>query len=350
MSDMENFHLARNDFDACTRNTFKNLWQDGEVFADVTLACRDKQLKAHKVILSACSPFFRQVLTSNPHPHPLVYLKGISGPDLDAIVGFIYQGETNVTEEQLDSFLSSAQELQVAGLRMAGGSEKGRSKADLTVVVAHEEDLPGQQVQSNEDLVGADELAAVVRGADNKFHCPKCDFASTYKHNITRHMASKTVHPDPHGHEVGQQEGRLTMETPNEESKEGAMADDEVTASQEESAAGVSKVVCEECDFSTVLKRNLRRHVQRVHTKKEEISDSVISADIKGEKLVEEGNSIEANILVYTCDSCENTSRNKWDMSRHILRVHKEMKYLCDNCDFKSSKTSKLREHNQNSH
>ena len=49
MSDMENFHLARNDFDACTRNTFKNLWQDGEVFADVTLACRDKQLKAHKV-------------------------------------------------------------------------------------------------------------------------------------------------------------------------------------------------------------------------------------------------------------------------------------------------------------
>ena len=233
---------------------------------------------------------------------------------------------------------------------MAGGSEKGRSKADLSVVVDHEEDLPGQQVQSNEDLVGVDELAAVVRGADNKFHCPKCDFASTYKHNITRHMASKTVHPDPHGHEVGQQEGRLTMETPNEESKEGAMADDEVTASQEESAAGVSKVVCEECDFSTVLKRNLRRHVQRVHTKKEEISDSVISADIKGEKLVEDGNSIEANILVYTCDSCENTSRNKWDMSRHILRVHKEMKYLCDNCDFKSSKTSKLREHNQNSH
>ena len=81
------------------------------------------------MILSACSPFFRKILISNPHPHPLVYLKGISGPDLDAIVGFIYQvrcpsllkalifyymqGETNVTEQQLDSFLSSAQELQV---------------------------------------------------------------------------------------------------------------------------------------------------------------------------------------------------------------------------------------------
>ena len=51
MSDIENFHLARNDFDACTRNTFKNLLEDGEVFADVTLACAEKQLKAHKVFV-----------------------------------------------------------------------------------------------------------------------------------------------------------------------------------------------------------------------------------------------------------------------------------------------------------
>ena len=46
---------------------------------------------ANQVILSACSPFFRRLLISNPHPHPLIYLKGISGPDLEAIVGFIYQ-------------------------------------------------------------------------------------------------------------------------------------------------------------------------------------------------------------------------------------------------------------------
>ena len=54
MSDIENFHLARNDFDACTRNTFKNLLEDGEVFADVTLACAEKQLKAHKVFEACC--------------------------------------------------------------------------------------------------------------------------------------------------------------------------------------------------------------------------------------------------------------------------------------------------------
>ena len=50
MAELENFHLARNDFEQCTRNTFKNLLQEGQDFADVTLACgAETQLKAHKV-------------------------------------------------------------------------------------------------------------------------------------------------------------------------------------------------------------------------------------------------------------------------------------------------------------
>lgn len=349
MSDMENFHLARNDFDACTRNTFKNLWQDGEVFADVTLACRDKQLKAHKVILSACSPFFRQVLTSNPHPHPLVYLKGISGPDLEAIVGFIYQGETNVTEEQLDSFLSSAQELQVAGLRMAGGSDKGQKleEAPVPSLPAEASELPLE----NSDEVASEQ--ALVKGADDKFHCPKCDFASTYKHNILRHLASKNMHPAVQSEQKVQQESNSTMDE-SRESGDSSMVEEAAAKEESVDSEEVVKEQCVECDFSTVHKKNLRRHVQRVHTSKGQIIEPVVTvADMKQEKLVEEEadeGKEDSGILTYTCDKCETTSRNKWDMSRHILRVHKEMKYLCDVCDFKSSKTSRLREHNQKNH
>ena len=58
MPELENFHLARNDFEQCTRNTFRNLLQDGQEFADVTLACgADTQLKAHKVAQHTCWPF-----------------------------------------------------------------------------------------------------------------------------------------------------------------------------------------------------------------------------------------------------------------------------------------------------
>jgi len=355
MSDIENFHLARNDFDACTRNTFKNLLEDGEVFADVTLACAEKQLKAHKVILSACSPFFRHLLIGNPHPHPLIYLKGISGADLEAIVGFIYQGETNVSEQQLDSFLSSAQELQVAGLRMAGagGGDKGR-KLEETLMPS----LPAEAIElplgRSSDEVASEQ--AVVKGADDKFHCPKCDFASTYKQNILRHLASKNMHPADQSEERVLHEGSFIMDQ-TRESVGSSIADEEMAASKEETMDAEEEVKehCEECDFSTVHKKNLKRHVQRVHTRKEQlIIEPMTEADVKQEKLVEEEVDEEgkedSGILTYTCDKCETTSRNKWDMSRHILRVHKEMKYLCDICDFKTSKTSRLREHNQKNH
>ena len=76
--DPENYQLTRNDFELCTKNAFKNLLGE-EDFSDVTLACSDnKQVKAHKVILGACSPFFKEILLRNPHQHPLIYLKGIS--------------------------------------------------------------------------------------------------------------------------------------------------------------------------------------------------------------------------------------------------------------------------------
>ena len=242
---------------------------------------------------------------------------------------------------------------------MAGGGDKGRKLEEVPVpslpAAAADPELP----PGSSDEGGSEQ--AVVKGADDKFHCPKCDFASTYKQNILRHLASKNMHPaaDQGGEEKVQQERSLTMMDESRESVGSSMADDEemAAATKEETmdAEVVVKEHCEECDFSTVHKKNLRRHVQRVHTSKEQQTtvEPMTVADVKQEKLVEEEDDEgkeDSSILTYTCDKCETTSRNKWDMSRHILRVHKEMKYLCDICDFKSSKTSKLREHNQKNH
>ena len=101
MADSEHFNLAWNQFENCAGLTFKNLLSD-EDFADVTLACEgDKQLKAHKVILSSCSPFFRKVLIKNKHQHPLLYLKGVKFTDLQLIVKFIYLGQIEIGKSLL---------------------------------------------------------------------------------------------------------------------------------------------------------------------------------------------------------------------------------------------------------
>ena len=89
----DNYSLKWQNFHQSLASTFKDLRTDDE-FLDVTIACDvDQQIQAHKVIISACSPFFRSVLRTHPHQHPLLYMRGVSFTDLQSVLTFMYQGE-----------------------------------------------------------------------------------------------------------------------------------------------------------------------------------------------------------------------------------------------------------------
>merc|ERR1712183_696896 len=111
----EKFCLRWNDFESNISVAFRELRDDKDFF-DVTLACDDEQIQSHKMILSACSPFFRNILRRNPHQHPLIYLKGVKYTDLQSVLNFMYHGEVNVAQEELNSFLAVAEDLRVKGL------------------------------------------------------------------------------------------------------------------------------------------------------------------------------------------------------------------------------------------
>ena len=118
----EKLCLQWNDFKDNVRNAFGSLREDNN-FADVTLACEDgQQVEAHKVILATSSPFFKKLLERNKHPHPLIYMRGTRSSNLLAILDFLYRGEANVFQDDLDSFLAIAEELQLEGLM--GNSEE----------------------------------------------------------------------------------------------------------------------------------------------------------------------------------------------------------------------------------
>ena len=92
----------------------------------MTLVCEDgQQLEAHKVILAFSSPFFQKILQNSKHPHPLIYLRGFRSKDLLSILDFLYFGEANVYQEDLDSFLAIAEEIQLKGLT-------GQTQSDTT--------------------------------------------------------------------------------------------------------------------------------------------------------------------------------------------------------------------------
>ena len=122
MGSSDKLLLQWNDFKENITSSFRELRGDRE-FTDVTLACEDgSQIEAHKVVLVSTSPFFMELLKRNRHPHPLLYMRGLRSEDLMAILDFLYQGEANVCQENLDSFLALAEELKLKGL--TGNTEK----------------------------------------------------------------------------------------------------------------------------------------------------------------------------------------------------------------------------------
>ena len=127
----EKICLKLNDFQNNVYSVFASLRQDRD-FADVTLACEDgQQIDAHKVILAASSPVFQSMLKRNKHPNPLIYMRGLTSEDLRTIIDFMYFGEANIFQENLESFLAIAEDLKLTGLTgLTGSTEVFGKKTD----------------------------------------------------------------------------------------------------------------------------------------------------------------------------------------------------------------------------
>ncbi|XP_022129478.1 protein tramtrack, beta isoform [Pieris rapae] len=120
----DQFSLRWNDFHANLALSFQALL-DGEDLVDVTLAADGQYVHAHKLILSVCSPYFKELFKMNPCEHPIVILKDVSYHELKQLLQFMYKGEVHVRQQELSAFLHTAELLQIKGL--TSGREKSES-------------------------------------------------------------------------------------------------------------------------------------------------------------------------------------------------------------------------------
>merc|ERR1719397_168290 len=112
----DKFSLRWSNFQKNISKTFSSLRSEEEFF-DVTLVTDDQgMMSAHKLVLSACSPYFKHVLTQNKHSHPMLCLEGISSSELKYVLDYIYQGEVLLCQEELDRFVNIGSRLQLEGL------------------------------------------------------------------------------------------------------------------------------------------------------------------------------------------------------------------------------------------
>ncbi|XP_030751949.1 protein tramtrack, beta isoform-like isoform X18 [Sitophilus oryzae] len=114
--------MASEQFSLCWDNFHKNMSSgmnsllENEDLVDVTLAVEGKYLKAHKMVLSVCSPYFKELFKVNPCQHPIVFLKDVSYVAISDLLQFMYQGEVQVSQDNLTTFIKTAEALQIKGL------------------------------------------------------------------------------------------------------------------------------------------------------------------------------------------------------------------------------------------
>nr|XP_029721796.1 broad-complex core protein isoforms 1/2/3/4/5-like isoform X3 [Aedes albopictus] len=134
---MDEFALCWNNFADNIASGFQNLYDRGDL-VDVTIACDGKLLKAHKIVLAICSPYFQEMFMTNPCKHPIVVLKDVSVNVMQELLQFMYQGEVNVKHSELQCFMKIAETLQIKGLTASHKNERSPTpSAGLTPVPAH---------------------------------------------------------------------------------------------------------------------------------------------------------------------------------------------------------------------
>ena len=236
MTSSDKFCLKWNDFQQNIRESFSELSDDQE-FADITLVCEDSEnIKAHKVIISASSPVFRDILKISKNSHPLIYMRGVKAKNLSYIVDFMYYGEVSIHQDELNNFLTLAEELKLKGL-----AETSSGENYINYASADNNYLTNRSVsKQNNYNIGTSDTVTYVPGTYNE---------STYQveekvYNITNEI-------------VKVEDDKILMVNLPLDS-----LDEKIDNMLEKQG---SSWTCKICGKSTEKKSNMRNHIEGIH-------------------------------------------------------------------------------------
>ena len=264
-------------------------------FSDVTLVSDDQiPFQAHKFVLSAFSPVFKNIFLNNLHSHPLIFLRGVNHQELNSILKFMYFGKASIFQD-LRRFAQLAKDLQIKSLAevilIANLSEPVDDNDDIykQEVPENRKDHAGRSIGDESiDIPGIGELGSVQYKYEfetiNKsrkhegivYSCQYCGYKATRWGNLKRHKES--VHE------------------------------------------GV-KYPCNQCDYMATATGTLKKHQKSVH----------------------EG-------VKYSCYQCVNQFTDQNSLRKHQKSVHEGIKYFCSHCNYKATRQDHLKTHIDRKH
>ena len=336
MESDESFYLNKRNFQESSSNIIRNLFNDDD-FTDVILASTDNnQVRAHRAVLSASSKFFNNILKANKGPNLVLYLKGVKHQDLQSLIEFIYCGKTNVNKTNLANFLEAAEELKIEGL-VPGQPDSSRQQEMLSVntnnsVYSFEQvEEPSSLSTINEDNTGISNITSDNTGGSN-FTEDDTEISTITELTIEDEEPDVSVPKCLLGPSTSSEE--LTFSSPG------------FSSTLLNTPAQTSEHKCQDCGKTFTTGFSVKRHRETVH------KVELINTEMKLEVVEKDSQQPDK----FPCDRCDFSTLHKTSLKRHLLMIHKyalppkpestaEKKFGCDYCEFRSAHETSLKRH-----
>ena len=394
--DEEKYNLTWHSYPDHLQNVMREMMSSAD-FTDVTLVTHDKQsLKAHKNILSACSPIFKNILqmeTPNSS-HPVVYLRGIQYSELESILQFIYMGKARFYKERMNEFLMAAKDLEIKELcknvkvgeteidtgehteeyHPASNEEKYvedyREKSDNTLgqhdsqaeyieeTVIEEDKLDSElefnkfnQCNSNAEEGYSKKYIQSIHFKGFKYTCNQCEYESTEQNKIIIHIQCN-------------HQGAKHNEGNTGDRNELDFAESNLRLRKKDIICIGSKFQCPKCEklFSHI--NGVKRHHEADHQGLKYVCSQCEDRQFAELKLLTRHIQSKHDGPEHFCYMCEYEATSQGNLENHIESEHDGVKYAfgsifhtqrinkypCKQCEYKASKPDLLKSHVNSKH
>lgn len=164
---------------------------------DITLCCGGRQIKAHRLLLSACSPYFREILQDNPCQHPVVFVAGCNFTSLRQLIDFIYCGQVHVQQAELEQLLKLARQLHVQPLMDADSPDSDWDESQLSPSHERVQPFSSQRQQQQQQQQKWRETLVTDNERRSQQRTPDADHAVSRSSGHTPKRRRASVSPLP---------------------------------------------------------------------------------------------------------------------------------------------------------
>ena len=243
-----NLNINWDDFESCAANSFKELLGETD-FADVTLVSDDLQrVEVHKVILGASSSKFKTILQQTRKQEPLIYLSGVSYKEMRSLIDFMYLGQTEVGQDDLEHFLEISAKFDVKGL------------SDYNLPKNQSQEKDHIEIESDTNII-IDQFKPVIMNEQ-------------FQSELSNNQIESEIEDDNFGNELMNKQFENEVwnkrSEPDAEQENGIFEPQiEVDASEKEMNLTICKIgkmfYCDGCDYKTDRSYSLKLHRKARH-------------------------------------------------------------------------------------